>query len=144
MVFTFMFRFCPWSIANSFFCWWYEVGTNFIFFYMNIQLFQHHWLQWLPFPPWTSFGVFVKSSCLQLLLGLWGWLLGIVLWFPESLTSRERVGFLGWWFLRLVAASSGSEFCFYTCLAVDHLYTWSVSHSVSHLLQTFANMFIVE
>ena len=76
------------------------IWGGFIFFHMNIQLFQHHWLRWLPCPPWNSFGVFVKSSCLQLLLGLWGWLLGIVVWLPESLTSRERVGFPSWWFLR--------------------------------------------
>ena len=39
---------------------------------MNIQLFQHHWLQWLPYPPWNSFGIFVKSSCLQLTVRLVG------------------------------------------------------------------------
>ena len=27
------------------FCWWYEVKTSFIFFHINIQLFQHHLLK---------------------------------------------------------------------------------------------------
>ena len=118
------------------------IWGGFIFFHMNIQLFQHHWLRWLPCPPWNSFGVFVKSSCLQLLLGLWGWLLGIVVWLPESLTSRERVGFLSWWFLRLASQAGCCKLwvrvlLWYMCGCCPFVY------SVSHLLQTFANMFLV-